>query len=138
MSLVSRIVLRIHVFETQRTNGRYLSDVLAGLCPVKVPCRRQGQPLHQNSTSRDCGALHKAAHALIAVVTHAEVKPNLVGLRTGRECLDCPERIRTRKRLSVAGLSRRPSSALVLGGRPSLLSRWAILVAAERDHSPQF
>src|SRR6266704_2472796 len=35
--LVSRIVLRVHVFETQRTNGRYLSDVLAGLCPVEVP-----------------------------------------------------------------------------------------------------
>src|SRR5262249_17813286 len=35
--LVSRIVLRVLVFEAQRTNGRYLSDVLAGLCPVEVP-----------------------------------------------------------------------------------------------------
>jgi hypothetical protein len=37
VSFVSRIVLHVLVFETQRTNGRYLSDVLAGLCPVEVP-----------------------------------------------------------------------------------------------------
>ena len=37
MRFVSRIVLRVPVFEAQRTNGRYLSDVLAGLCPVEVP-----------------------------------------------------------------------------------------------------
>jgi hypothetical protein len=36
-SLVTRIVLRVHIFEAQRSKGRYLSDVLAGLCPVKVP-----------------------------------------------------------------------------------------------------
>jgi hypothetical protein len=36
------------------------------------------KPLGVGGASRDCGALHKAAHALIAVVTHAEVKPNLV------------------------------------------------------------
>jgi hypothetical protein len=63
------------------------------------------QAARRRWSSRDCGALHKAAHALIAVVTHAEVKPNLVGLRTGRECLDCPERIRTRQRLPVVGSS---------------------------------
>jgi hypothetical protein len=38
VSLVSRIFLRIPVFEAQRPNGRDLSDVLAGLCPVEVPC----------------------------------------------------------------------------------------------------
>ena len=37
MRFVSRIVLDVLVFEAQRTNGRYLSDVLAGLCPVEVP-----------------------------------------------------------------------------------------------------
>src|SRR5215471_3926411 len=37
VSFVSRIVLRVLVFEAQRPNGRYLSDVLAGLCPVEVP-----------------------------------------------------------------------------------------------------
>src|SRR5215471_11845474 len=34
---LTRIVLRVPVFEAQRTNGRYLSDVLAGLCPMEVP-----------------------------------------------------------------------------------------------------
>lgn len=37
MTLVSRIVLRVPVFEAQRTNGCHLTDVLAGLCPVEVP-----------------------------------------------------------------------------------------------------
>ena len=59
MRFVSRIVLRVPVFEAQRTNGRYLSDVLAGLCPVKVPCRRQGQPLHQNSRERGRAPCHR-------------------------------------------------------------------------------
>jgi hypothetical protein len=35
--LVSRIVLRVPIFEAQRTNCRHLGDVLAGLCPVEVP-----------------------------------------------------------------------------------------------------
>ena len=37
MSLVSRIVLSVPVFEAQRPNGRDLSDVLTGLCPLEVP-----------------------------------------------------------------------------------------------------
>ena len=44
VSFVSRIVLRVHGFEAQRTDGRYLSDVLAGLCPVEVP-RVAGQTM---------------------------------------------------------------------------------------------
>jgi hypothetical protein len=30
---VPRIIFRIHVFEAQRTNGRYLGDVLTGAAP---------------------------------------------------------------------------------------------------------
>src|SRR2546422_10905336 len=30
------IIGRIKVFEAQRTNGRYLGDVLTGFCPVEV------------------------------------------------------------------------------------------------------
>jgi hypothetical protein len=32
----ARIVAWIEVFEAQRSNGRYLSDVFTGLCPVEV------------------------------------------------------------------------------------------------------
>ena len=42
MSGLTRIVGGIQVFETQRTNNRYLGDVLTGFCPVKVR-RRAGQ-----------------------------------------------------------------------------------------------
>src|ERR1700722_5073718 len=35
--LLARIVAGIQIFEAQRTNGRDLGDVLAGLCPVEVP-----------------------------------------------------------------------------------------------------
>lgn len=34
--LLTRIVVGIHVLETQRTDGRYLGHVLAGLRPVEV------------------------------------------------------------------------------------------------------
>src|ERR1700730_6150844 len=37
VSLISRVVLRVPIFEAQRTDGRNLSNVLTGLCPVKVP-----------------------------------------------------------------------------------------------------
>ena len=34
--LLTRIVAGLQVFEAQRTDRRYLGDVLAGLCPVEV------------------------------------------------------------------------------------------------------
>ena len=34
--LLTRIVVRIQVFEAQRTDGRYLGDVLTGFCPMEV------------------------------------------------------------------------------------------------------
>jgi hypothetical protein len=33
---VTRIVAEIHVFDAQRTNGRYLSDILTRLCPMEM------------------------------------------------------------------------------------------------------
>jgi hypothetical protein len=38
LSLESRIIVRFLIFEAERTNRGYLSDVLAGHCPVEVPC----------------------------------------------------------------------------------------------------
>jgi hypothetical protein len=43
--LVPWIVALIHVFEAERSDGRYLSYVLAGFCPVEVP-RIAGQHDH--------------------------------------------------------------------------------------------
>src|SRR5256885_6024377 len=34
--LLTRIVVRIQVFEAQRTDRRYLGDVLTGFCPMEV------------------------------------------------------------------------------------------------------
>jgi hypothetical protein len=34
--LLTRIVVRIQVFEAQRTDGRHLGDVLTGFCPMEV------------------------------------------------------------------------------------------------------
>lgn len=34
--LPARIGVRIQILESKRTDGRYLSDVLAKLCPVKL------------------------------------------------------------------------------------------------------
>src|SRR5438132_13320130 len=36
MCTLTRIVAGIQVFEAQRTDGRYLGDVLTGFCPVEV------------------------------------------------------------------------------------------------------
>jgi hypothetical protein len=34
--LLTRIVVKIQVFEAQRTDGRHLGDILAGFCPMEV------------------------------------------------------------------------------------------------------
>ena len=35
---LTRIVAAIHVIDAQRTDGRYLGDVLTRLCPVEMGC----------------------------------------------------------------------------------------------------
>src|SRR6266853_1133319 len=45
------IIGRIKVFEAQRTNGRYLGDVLTGFCPVEVG-RIAGQNDHATGRIR--------------------------------------------------------------------------------------
>ena len=59
--LLARIVAGIQILEAQRTNGRYLSDVLSGLCPVEV-IRIAWQ--NDDATRRIC--LHLIAVELIA------------------------------------------------------------------------
>ena len=73
MRFVSRIVLRVPVFEAQRTNGRYLSDVLAGLCPVEVP-GITGQ--NDNAAGRICLdliAVESIAHADVENTRHDRI-----------------------------------------------------------------
>ena len=55
------IVAGIQVFEAQRTNGRYLGDVLTGLCPVEV-----GRIAGQNDNGPGRIRLHFIAVELIA------------------------------------------------------------------------
>ena len=59
--LLTRIVAGIQVFEAQRTNGRYLGDVLTGLCPVEV-----GRIAGQNDNAPGRIRLHFIAVELIA------------------------------------------------------------------------
>src|SRR5437899_6703530 len=55
------IVGGIQVFEAQRTNGRYLGDVLTGFCPVEV-----GRIAGQNDGATDRICLDLVAVELIA------------------------------------------------------------------------
>ena len=57
----TRIVAGIQVFEAQRTNGRYLGDVLTGFCPVEV-----GRITGQNDDATGGIRLHLVAVELIA------------------------------------------------------------------------
>ncbi|MGC1893699.1 MAG: hypothetical protein WA763_08410, partial [Pseudolabrys sp.] len=59
---MTRIVGGIQVFETQGTNGRYLGDVLTGLCPVEV--RRIAR---QNDDTTGRIRLHPIAVELIVI-----------------------------------------------------------------------
>src|SRR5882724_1042201 len=59
--VLTRIVAGIQVFETQRTNGRYLGDVLTGFCPVEV-----GRVAGQNDNATGRVRLHLIAVELIA------------------------------------------------------------------------
>src|SRR5262245_54128960 len=34
--VLTRVVVRVQVFEAQRTDGRHLGDVLTGFCPMEV------------------------------------------------------------------------------------------------------
>ena len=68
---LSRIVAGIQIFEAQRTDARYLGDVLTGLCPVEVG-RIAGQNDH--ATGRIC--LHLFAVELIAETDVENTKNN--------------------------------------------------------------
>ena len=68
------IVAGIQVFEAQRTNGRYLGDVLTGLCPVEV-----GRIARQNNDATGRIRLHLIAVELIA---QADVE------YAGHDCVD--------------------------------------------------
>src|SRR5213594_2096404 len=59
--VLTRIVGGIKVFEAQRTNGRYLGDVLTGFCPVEV-----GRIAGQNDDATGRISLHLVAVELIA------------------------------------------------------------------------
>ena len=61
MSEFTRIVAGIQVFEAQRTNGRYLGDVLTGFCPVEV-----GRVSGQNDDATGRIRFHLIAVELIA------------------------------------------------------------------------
>ena len=61
LSCVSWIILSVFVFEAQWTDGGYLRDILARLCPVEVP-RVAGQ----NDNTAGGIRLHFVAVELIA------------------------------------------------------------------------
>src|SRR6478736_9761549 len=68
------IVPGIQVFEAQRTNGRYLGDVLTGLCPVEV-----GRIAGQNDNAPGWIRLHFIAVEMIA---QADIE------NAGHDCVD--------------------------------------------------
>src|SRR5437762_2662897 len=64
--VLTRIVGGIEIFKAQRTNGRYLGDVLTGFCPVEVGCIA-GQ--NDDATGRIC--FHPIA---VELITQADVE----------------------------------------------------------------
>ena len=87
--LLAGIVVRIQIFESQRTNGRYLSDVFARLCPVKMR-RIAGQ----NNDATGWISLH-----LIAIEPIAE--PDVEN--AGHDCVDPVLGVSVRHQLHTGG-----------------------------------
>ena len=83
------IVAGIQVFEAQRTNGRYLGDVLTGLCPVEV-----GRIAGQNDNGPGRIRLHFIAVELIA---QADIE------NAGHDCVDPVLRVPMWHQLHVGG-----------------------------------